>query len=61
MDNTNVVIAATEKELVMRESAAKHLAGIPARQNAAAISYLYDRLNHLHIERLERMVEVGIQ
>lgn len=46
-------IATATKELVIRESAARHLRGIPARQNAASISALYDRLNHLHIERIE--------
>jgi hypothetical protein len=46
-------IAAAEHELNVREIAAGNLSGIPARQNAAAISTLYDRLNHLHIERIE--------
>lgn len=52
MDITNV-IAVAEKELVMREAAAKHLTGIPKRQNEAAMEHLCDRLTALHIERLE--------
>jgi hypothetical protein len=46
-------IATLTKELQMREAAAAHLRGIPARQNASAIASLYDRLNALHIARLE--------
>jgi hypothetical protein len=46
-------IAAAEKELVMRQAAAKHLKGIPALQNQSAIERLYDHLTDLHIRRLE--------
>ncbi len=46
-------IAAAEKELAMRKIAAKHLRGIPARQNASAINRLYDTLVDLHIKQLE--------
>lgn len=46
-------IAAAEKELVVREAAAKHLRGIPARQNASSIATLYDTLTDLHIRRIE--------
>lgn len=42
-----------EKELTIREKSAEHLRGIPAKQNRTAIERLYDRLNALHIERLE--------
>ncbi len=52
MDITNV-IAAAEKELVMREAAAKHLTGIPKRQNETEMERLCDRLTALHIERIE--------
>lgn len=56
--NTNTVeIAATiaklTKELTMRERAAHHLKGIPARQNQTAIDSLYDKLNALHIAQIE--------
>lgn len=47
-------IAAQTKELQIRENAARHLRGIPARQNASSISGLYDSLNDLHIQRIER-------
>lgn len=50
----NFKIEEATHELNVREAAAAHLQGIPARQNAAAIARLYDRLNHLHIERIER-------
>ena len=46
-------IAAAYKELVIRETAAAHLSGLPARHNATAIDGLYDVLNHLHIARIE--------
>lgn len=49
-------IAAAEKELVMREAAAAHLKGIPARQNANAIEALCDKLTDLHIRRIEGTV-----
>ncbi len=52
MTITNDIAAATQ-ELVIREAAASHLSGIPARQNQAAIDGLYDVLNHLHIARME--------
>lgn len=51
MDNNK--IAAAEKELVMRQAAARHLKGIPARQNQSAIDRLYDKLTAMHIDRLE--------
>ena len=47
-------IANRTRELQHRENAAHHLRGIPARQNSSSISGLYDSLNALHIERLER-------
>lgn len=50
----NFKIEEATHELNVREAAACHLTGIPARQNAASIARLYDRLNHLHIERIER-------
>lgn len=46
-------IATAEKELTIREAAAAHLSGIPARQNASAIERLCDTLTDLHIRRLE--------
>lgn len=47
-------IAAAEKELVIRQIAAKSIKGyFPQRHNAHAIERLYDRLTDLHIERLE--------
>lgn len=46
-------INAAEHELNVREIAAGHLRGIPARQNAAAISTLYDKLCALNIARIE--------
>jgi hypothetical protein len=51
--NNMSAIAAAEKELIMREAAAKHLRGIPAQQNATAIERLCDRLTALHIDHLE--------
>jgi hypothetical protein len=53
MPTTQTAIAAATKELVMRQIAAAHLRGIPARQNACAIERLYDTLNHLHIQQIE--------
>lgn len=53
MTNLTQQIAAATKELVVRESAARHLSGIPAQQNRNSIERLYDTLNHLHIARLE--------
>ena len=53
MSNISAAIVAAEKELVVRESAAKHLRGIPARQNASAIERLCDVLTDLHIRRFE--------
>jgi hypothetical protein len=53
MTTVAAAIAAAEKELVMRERAAAHLSGIPARQNTSSINYLYDRLTDLHIRRVE--------
>lgn len=54
---TMTTIAATietlTKELRVRESAASHLRGIPARQNQSSIASLYDRLNYLHIASIE--------
>jgi hypothetical protein len=50
----NAAIAAATKELVIREQAMPNLqAGFPRRHNAIAIDQLYDRLNALHIARLE--------
>lgn len=46
-------IAAAYKELRMREAAAAHLSGIPAKQNANMIDQLYDKLNGLHIAAIE--------
>lgn len=40
-------------ELRVREGAAGHLSGIPARQNASTIDKLYDDLNHLHVAKFE--------
>lgn len=42
------------QELSMREAAAGHLNGIPARQNLNAISRLYDRLTSLNIAKIEQ-------
>lgn len=53
MSNLSAAIVAAEKELVVRESAAKRLRGISAKQNAAAIERLYDVLVCLHIDRME--------
>jgi len=53
MVTTSPAIVVAEMELVVREAAAAHLAGIPAIQNATAIAQLYDRLNHLHLARIE--------
>jgi len=57
MNSTPATIAAAivtlTKELAMRERAAAHLRGIPARQNKSAIDGIYDRLNALHIARIE--------
>lgn len=53
-------IAGLTKELVMRERAACHLTGIPAQQNASSINTLYDRLNALHIERIEAGLPFGV-
>lgn len=49
-------IAAAEKELRMREVAAKNLNGIPAIQNATAIERLCDTLTTLNIARIESWV-----
>lgn len=49
-----IAIAAAEKELVIRQRAAKHLRGIPARQNQNAIDRLYDVLTDLHILQFEQ-------
>lgn len=46
-------IANATHELNVREAAAGHLTGIPARQNQTAIHRLYDQLNHLHIQQFE--------
>lgn len=46
-------IASAERELVVREQAAGHLRGIPKQQNATTIARLYDRLNALHLQRIE--------
>lgn len=46
-------IIACEKELIIRERAAKHLKGIPKRQNETEMERLSDRLTHLQIALLE--------
>lgn len=48
-------IQTAEKELVMRQTAAKHLpvGSIVARQNQTAIDRLYDTLTDLHIQQIE--------
>lgn len=46
-------IATLTKELRVREIAAGHLRGIPAKQNQTAIDVLYDRLVGLHLAQLE--------
>jgi hypothetical protein len=51
--NYGLGILVATKELVIRETAAPHLHGIPAQQNATAISRLYDHLNRLHLARIE--------
>lgn len=51
--NTAAAIQSAEKELAMREAAAKHLRGIPAQQNATAMERLCDLLTDLNIERIE--------
>lgn len=53
VDAISTKIQTLTKELEMREKAAPNLKGIPARQNQSAIDGLYDKLNHLHIQRLE--------
>ena len=50
---TSTKIAEMEKELVMRQSAAARLTGIPKQQNANAIERLYDALANAHIELFE--------
>ena len=51
----DIRIAEATKELVIRELAAPNLKGIVALQNQSSIDRLYDVLNHLHIERIERL------
>lgn len=46
-------IAAAYKELVIRERAASHLRSMAKTLNQSSIEKLYDRLNHLHIQKLE--------
>jgi hypothetical protein len=53
MTTTQRQIATAYRELQVRRTAAAHLRGIPARQNASAISHLYDQLNHLNIQLIE--------
>lgn len=53
VSDVNAAIEKLTKELVMRERAAAHLRGLPARHNQTAIDDLYDRLNALHIARIE--------
>lgn len=53
MTPNELAIQEAEKELAMREAAARHLTGIPKLQNETAMERLCDRLTNLHIERIE--------
>lgn len=53
MDTLIDRIASAEKELSVRESAAKHLSGIPRQQNEVAMERLCDTLTDLNIQRHE--------
>lgn len=46
-------IAASETELEHRLIAAKHLRGIPQRQNASSINTLYDALVNMNLSLIE--------
>ncbi len=53
MQTTQQQIDTLTKELVMRQIAARNLRSMAQILNQSQIDRLYDRLNHLHIQRIE--------